>query len=189
LLHQISPLLLGLGLLAVYIEFKTPGFGVFGVTGIILLSLVFLSNYVAGLSGHEPILLFAVGLLLLGLELVLFPGVIVMAVTGLALMLGSLVWSMADIWPNEPLTFSGDLFVQPVVNLGLGILIAVALALALARFLPRGWMWDRLILSSAVDGRAQTSGGAPALGAQVDAIVGRRGVAVTALRPRWPGGN
>ncbi|HEY4249396.1 MAG TPA: hypothetical protein VGM64_21420, partial [Lacunisphaera sp.] len=43
-LTQLSPILLGLGLLALFIEFKTPGFGVFGISGIVLLGLVFLSN-------------------------------------------------------------------------------------------------------------------------------------------------
>jgi membrane-bound serine protease (ClpP class) len=47
-LNAISTVLLGVGLLALYIEFKTPGFGVFGVIGIICLAIVFLSSYVAG---------------------------------------------------------------------------------------------------------------------------------------------
>jgi membrane-bound serine protease (ClpP class) len=186
LLHVISPVLLGLGLLAVYLEFKTPGFGVFGITGITLLAVVFLGNYVAGLSGHEPILIFALGLLLLALEVFLLPGVVVMAVTGMALMLGALLWSMADLWPNEPLTvaWSGDAFVQPVVNLGLGIVIAVALAIALARFLPRGWVWDKLVLNAAVNTAAQTAGVAPEAAKGINDLLGRRGVTATPLRPR-----
>ncbi|MBI2498428.1 MAG: hypothetical protein HYV75_11125, partial [Opitutae bacterium] len=90
-LTALSPVLLGLGLLALFIEFKTPGFGVFGITGIVLLAVVFLSSYVAGFSGHEPLLVFAVGLLLVGLELFFFPGVVVVAVLGLTLYL-ELVW-------------------------------------------------------------------------------------------------
>jgi membrane-bound serine protease (ClpP class) len=183
LLHRISPILLGLGLLAIYVEFKTPGFGIFGITGIVLLSLVFLGNYVAGLSGHEPILAFAVGFLLLALEIFFFPGVIAMAMTGLVLMIGSLIWSMADLWPNEPLTLSGDVFVQPIVNLGVGVSIAVVLAVALARFLPRGWIWDRLILSTAVNAAAQVAGASPGSAPEVASLVGRRGIAATALRP------
>ena len=44
----------------------------FGVTGIVLLALVFLSSYVAGLSGHEPVVIFALGAVLLLLELIFF---------------------------------------------------------------------------------------------------------------------
>jgi len=63
-LRSLVPVLLGLGLLALYVEFKTPGFGVFGVAGIACLAVVFLSNYVAGLSGQEPMLVFGFGLAL-----------------------------------------------------------------------------------------------------------------------------
>ena len=31
--NVVAPILMGLGLLALYIEFKTPGFGVFGIAG------------------------------------------------------------------------------------------------------------------------------------------------------------
>jgi len=184
-LHTISPVMLGLGLLALYIEFKTPGFGVFGVTGLTLLAIVFLGNYVAGLSGHEPILLFGLGLVLFVVEVFFLPGVVVMAVVGMVLMLGALVWSMADLWPNEPFTvaWSSDAFVQPIMNLGLGLVIAVALGLAIARFLPRGWLWDRLILSAAVDTAAQMSGGAPTTARKLDEMIGQRGIVVAALRP------
>ena len=40
-LTTLAPVLLGLGMLALFIEFKTPGFGVFGITGIALLAVVF----------------------------------------------------------------------------------------------------------------------------------------------------
>jgi membrane-bound serine protease (ClpP class) len=184
-LNTIAPALLGLGLLALFIEFKTPGFGVFGIVGIVCLAIVFLSNYVAGFSGHEPILVFLFGLLLLALEIFFFPGIVVMALAGLALMLGALVWSMADLWPNEPLSiaWSGDVFVRPLANLGIGLLIAVGLGIGLARFLPRGWVWDKLVVQSTVGGAAQIAGGSVGEASEAAALVGREGVAATALRP------
>jgi len=184
-LNKLAPVLLGLGLLALFIEFKTPGFGVFGITGIVLLAVVFLSSYVAGFSGHEPLLVFAVGLLLVAVELFFFPGVFVVALLGLGLMLGSLVWAMADLWPDQPLTvaWSGDVFVAPLQNLGLGLLLAVVLGAALIRYLPRGWVWDKLVVASAIGGAAQVAGLSPQEAAAVATLVGQRGVAVTVLRP------
>jgi membrane-bound serine protease (ClpP class) len=184
-LNAIKPILMGLGLLAIFIEFKTPGFGVFGIVGGILLGIVFLSSYVAGLSGHEPILLFAVGVLLVALELFLFPGVVFVALTGVVMMLGSLVWAMADLWPNEPVSiaWSADAFVQPMMSLGFGVAIAVALGAALLRFMPRGWFWDRMIIGAAIDGTAQVSGSSVEAAGRVLALVGRSGVAATDLRP------
>jgi len=184
-LTAISPVLLGLGLLALFIEFKTPGFGIFGITGIVMLAAVFLSSYVAGFSGHEPLLVFAVGLLLVGLELFFFPGVFVVALLGICLMLGSLVWAMADLWPDQPLTvaWSGDAFVGPLQNLGLGLVLAVALGAALIRYLPRGWVWDKLVVGSAIGGAAQVAGLSPQEAAAVTSLIGQHGIAKTVLRP------
>ena len=179
-LNALSPILMGLGLLAVFIEFKTPGFGFFGIAGGVLLGIVFFGHYVAGLSGHEPAVVFAIGVLLVFAEILFFPGVIVAALTGVLLMLGALVWSMADLWPNEPIDFNSDVFVLPLFNLGIGVVIAVIFAVVLARFLPRGWFFDRFILQTA----SGTNGLAPAdSGLRSDSLIGRTGVVMTPLLP------
>ncbi len=183
LLNSLSPVLLGLGLLAAFIEFKTPGFGIFGVTAGILLTAVFFGHYIAGFSGHEPILFFILGLAAFLIELFFFPGVVVVALLGIVLMLGSLVWSMADLWPNEPVTFSPGIFLQPIVNLGVGIVIAIGLAVFLARFLPRSWLWDRMVLSTSVAGSAQAAGGDPDRAPGGNSLIGKQGIAVTGLFP------
>lgn len=178
-LNSLAPVLLGLGMLAIFIEFKTPGFGVFGITGIALLAVVFLSSYVSGLSGHEPLIFFAVGVLLVGLELVFWHTAGFLGAAGVALIIASLLWAMADLWPNEPISvaWSADAFARPLLNLGTGFAIAVTLFAALLRFLPRGWVWDRLVVQA-------TSGGVATVPAnELSGLTGRRGVAVTALRP------
>jgi membrane-bound serine protease (ClpP class) len=179
-LTAISPILMGLGLLAIFIEFKTPGFGFFGITGGILLGIVFFGHYAAGLSGHEPAAVFALGVLLVAAEIFFFPGVIVAALTGVLLMLGALVWSMADLWPNEPVKINSDVFTQPLVNMGLGVVVALVLAVLFARFIPRGWFWDKMILQAAIDTDAQTS---DVRTAGTATLVGRRGVVTTTLMP------
>ena len=184
-LNHIAPVLLGLGLVALFLEFKLPSHGSFAALGVTLLAVVFLSSYVAGFSGHEPVLVFGVGLLLLLAEIFFVPGSIVLGLSGLVLMLGSLVWAMADLWPGEPITvaWSGDAFVRPLANLGLGLVIAAALGAALWRFLPNSWLLDRLVVGSTSGGAAQIAGVAPEAAGQLAALIGRRGVAVTALRP------
>ncbi len=181
ILSKITPILLGLGLLALYIEFKTPGFGIFGVTGIVLLAIVFLSSYAAGLSGHEPILVFAIGVVLVALELAFFHTAGVLGVIGLLMMVGSLVWAMADIWPNQPIsvTWTGDVLMEPLKNLVIGFAISIGLLALLARFLPHGWIWQRLAVGGAVAGAGVTT---EVLNEQ-EALVGREGVAATSLFP------
>ncbi|HVS54367.1 MAG TPA: NfeD family protein [Opitutaceae bacterium] len=184
-LNTLAPVLLGLGMLALFIEFKTPGFGAFGITGIALLAVVFLSSYVAGLSGHEPLLFFGVGVLLVLLELIFWHSAGFLGAAGVGLMAASLLWSMADLWPNEPLTvaWSAHAFVPPMVNLGLGLVIALALFAALLRFLPSGWVWDRLVVQTTSGGIAQVAGAAADAAAELAQLVGQRGIAATALHP------
>ena len=177
-LTALSPVLMGLGMLALFVEFKTPGFGWPGTIGIILLALVFLGNYVAGLSGHEPALLFVIGVILVAAELIFFPGLVVVALTGVLFMLGSLVWAGADYWPNQPMTvnFSGEMLMQPVVNLGLALAIAIGLFAAFLKYLPKTGLYQHLAV--------QGASAAPARMADtVSDLVGKRGIAVTGLFP------
>jgi membrane-bound serine protease (ClpP class) len=186
-LTRFAPLFMGLGMLLILVEFKTPGFGWPGVSGGVLLAIVFFGHYVAGLSGHEPAVFFALGLLLLAVELFFFPGAVLPALLGVSMMLGALLWAMADIWPDQPVSISSDVFVQPAINLSLAMLISVALALLLLRFLPRTWFWDRLVLSAAIGANSQGSATASAPSAAgvaaVDPLVGRTAVTVTAMFP------
>lgn len=182
-LNGFAAVLMGLGLLALFIEFKTPGFGVFGVTGITLLLLVFFGHYVAGLSGHEPALLFFLGVVLVLAELLFFPGTVVSALIGVMFVFGSLIWAGADLWPNQPVNVSGAVFVQPVVNLAIALAMAVALFVVLARYLPRTGLWQHLALQGASLVPAQLTGMSVAAASSLSALVGREGVAVTGMFP------
>ena len=182
-LNALSPILMGLGLLALFIEFKAPSHGMFAGIGVALLLVVFFGHFVAGLSGHEPVLVFSLGLLLLAVEIFFFPGVALPAVLGLVLMLVSLVWAMADFWPNEPIRFSGDVLLQPITNLGLGLSLSIILGFVLLRYLPQGWVCDKMVVGAAIGGAAQVAGVGPEAAHEVDSLIGRHGVAVTVLRP------
>jgi membrane-bound serine protease (ClpP class) len=186
-LMTISPLFLGVGMLMLFIEFKTPGFGIFGFLGVLLLGVVFFGHYIAGLSGHEPFLFFMVGLALVALEILLFPGLIFPALIGLLLMVGSLLWGMADIWPGQPVDISWETLLRPVVNLAIGVLLAIFLAAMLARFLPKSLFWDKMILAASITGDSG-GGSASAGGTGLQPGLGRPkagdlAVAVTDLFP------
>lgn len=180
-----SPVLMGLGLLALFIEFKTPGFGWAGASGILLMMLVFFGHYTAGLSGHEPAVLFGLGVLLVAIELLFFPGTAIAAVTGVTFMLASLLWAGADLWPNEPMSIavSGDIFLRPALELAFSLVMAGLLFAAFVKYLPKSSLYGRLAVHGASVTPAQLSGLEPGSAAGLDTLVGRRGVAVTALFP------
>jgi len=190
-LVTLTPLILGAGMILLFVEFKTPGFGVFGLAGGLLLGVVFFGHYTAGLSGYEPVIIFVLGVVLVLLEVLFFPGLMVGIITGVLMILGSLLWAMADFLPDEPVEFSSDLLVRPLFNLVSGVFIAVLIFLAIVRFLPSGGLWGRLVLESAVAGephglRALNQWAAPdedSADAPAQSQVGMSGKAVTALFP------
>ena len=153
-----TPALLGIGMLMLFFEFKSPGFGFFGILGIILLGVFFISQYIAGLAGNEVILFFALGIILVLVELFFFPGTLIFALSGLACIFGSLLWAMVDIWPGEPITVSPELLAQPIVNLVFGLSIAVFGAFLFSRYFHGSWIESKLVLTEAAGGDNQASG-------------------------------
>lgn len=186
-LVTLTPLLMGLGMMLLFIEFRTPGFGVFGLLGGLFLGVVFFGHYAAGLSGYEPVIIFVLGVILVLVEVLFFPGILVGLIVGTLMILGSLLWAMADFLPDEPITFSSELFTRPLINLVSGMLIAVLIFLAIVRFLPRGGLWGRLVLEAAVAGEpgALRSINQVAMPEELTASskVGLRGTAATGLFP------
>lgn len=151
-LNSVGPIIIGIGLLGLFIEFKTPGFGFFGVTGIIFVLVFFASKYVSGLAGQEEIIIFLLGVSLVILELFLFPGLLFPAVLGVLMIFGSILWAMVDVWPNADFIWSFELFKKPFLDLFLAIAIAIVLGLILSHILPHTPMWNKLILSESVGG-------------------------------------
>lgn len=179
-LNTITPILLGIGLLCLFIEFKTPGFGIMGITGIALLLVVFASSYVAGLAGHEEIIIFLFGIILIVLEIFFLPGFLVLGGAGVLMVLGSVVWALADIWPGPDFHITFDLFIGPLIDLALGLIIAVGGIILLGRFFLKTWIWDALVLKSSVGGGGEN---VPVEIEQVGVRVGDKGMAVTDLHP------
>ena len=178
-LTMISPLLLMAGLACGYIEFKMPGFGIFGICSIVCFGLFFGSYFIAGLAGWEAVIAFAIGLLLVLGELFLHPGTMIPGLIGVLLMIGSLVWAMVDHWPGTPAMPSADELQRPMLNLVIALLGGGVLMAVLARFLPSTSIYRRLVL-------ATSSASGPAITVPVvnlELHVGDTGVAATTLRP------
>ena len=180
-MNGIAPVLMGLGALLLFLEFKTPGFGVFGIGGLILLGVFFISHYIAGLAGNEPILFFVLGILLVLVELFFLPGTVIFALGGLGLILGSLLWAMVDFWPGGGTELNAVMFARPMVNLIFGLSIAMLGAYLISKWIPGSWMERQLVLKDAVGGER---GDAPAPEADRGRPApGARGRAVSDLFP------
>jgi len=187
----IAPILMGLGILFIYFEAQSPGFGVFGGLGICLMLLVFGSSYYAGLAGNEAIIFFVLGLILICVEIFLLPGTLIAGFLGALLVIGSLVWALADIWPEGAKGFelTPDTFFGPLGQVTLGLLIAFGVGLATLRYMPESPLKRMLVLGAEVgDPSPETAAGGrsidyPAGSGAMLPEPGARGQAVTDLHP------
>lgn len=148
-INTIAPLLLVVGILGLYIEFKTPGFGLPGIIGLTAFAIYFLGGYVAGLSAAGWGMVFVLGVILVLVELLVFPGTYIAGVTGAGLMLVALVMGMVDLYPGGPVLPSLPELRLPLRDLGMAMSISVVVGLVLARFLPRTPVFRRLVSQSA----------------------------------------
>ncbi|HJN90784.1 MAG TPA: hypothetical protein QGG93_10675 [Verrucomicrobiota bacterium] len=194
-INAISPILLLIGIIGLYIEFKTAGFGVFGAIGIAALVLYFFGGYISGLAGIEWVGIFALGIALVAVELFLLPGTLIIGMVGVACILVAVVMGMTDIYPNlpwfptgegggeiapqiegidfEPLDFS-----KPVRDLTIAFLLSIPVIWALTRYLPYTALFANFA-SEAASGVKSVA----AVTAEVDSRLGQVGEATTPLHP------
>ena len=183
-LTKLAPLLLLGGIIGAYIEFKIPGFGVFGILSAICFALFFLGHYFAGLAGWEVVALFLVGSFFVIVEVLFFGhSTIVFGVVGVLLMLGSLLWAMIDRYPGQGFFPSGGMLRVPLINLFITLLAAAVVIALLAKFLPHTSIYRRFILSADIPSGPSLAGLPHAFAPVVPLTPGMRGRSLTNLRP------
>src|SRR5256886_2277706 len=148
-INVISPLLLIIGIAGIYIEFKTPGFGLPGIIGIVAFALYFFGGYIAGLSGLEWIAIFLLGLALVAIELFVFPGTVALGLAGAVLMLIALVMAMVDVYPGMPAIPSFKKLELPLRDLFIAFVGGSVAVLLLSRWLPKTAVYGKLVSQTA----------------------------------------
>lgn len=135
----LSPILMMIGLAAVYTELKAPGFGAPGAVGIICLSLAFGSQYAVGMANYTELMILLLGLVLLGLEVFVIPGFGIAGIAGFFFILVALVLSLQDfVLPQPSMPWQGKLFTKNIILVLGSYGVAMMLGLAIFRYvLPR----------------------------------------------------
>jgi membrane-bound serine protease (ClpP class) len=165
----LAGILLVLGIIGIYIEIKTPGFGVPGILGITALTLFFLGHMASGASDWGPIVIFFVGIMLLLIEIFLIPGFGLVGIMGILCILISFFAAF------------GLENIETAVNVvGLSLLVAVTLIILLTVYvLPRSALFKRLTLST----QEKSSEGFTSPRQEDESLLGKTGIAYTPLRP------
>jgi membrane-bound serine protease (ClpP class) len=178
LINAISPVLLIIGIIGLYIEIKSPGVVLPAVVAVIAFLLYFLGGYVAGLSGMEWVIVFVIGLGLVISEFFVHPGTILPGLIGAALIFVSLIMAMVDMYPGTPMLPTLPQVELPLKNLGIALAASLLIALALARILPQTPVYRTLVSRTA-------SGDVSMLQQQKQQAtrIGQLGTTISNLRP------
>jgi membrane-bound serine protease (ClpP class) len=169
----VSSLLMTVGMLGIFLEIRTPGFGLPGALGITSLALFFWGHWLVQLAGWEELLLVASGFVLLVLEIFVIPGFGLAGVLGIVALLAGL--SLSLIGGGATWGFVAIAMGRVMIS----VLLALAASLLLLRFLPRLPFGRQLILQTGL-GAGEGYASAPDSDNQ---WLGKNGSAFSPLRP------
>lgn len=178
LIAAAAPVLMMLGFLGIYIEFRTPGIGLPGMLGALCLALFFWGHHIAGLAGMEDLLLFTAGIILILIEIFVIPGFGITGVTGILLVFLSLVGAMTRVIPGGPWIPSWPDIRFPAFKAALGLAGTGLGVLLLGRILPRSRLVNRLALAASTSAAAGYTAAS-----DTSSWIGKTGTALTPLRP------
>lgn len=181
-----SWLLLFIGIFMLILELKLPGVGLPAITSALAFLLFFWGHYLGGTADRLEIMLFLVGLICLALELFVFPGFGVFGVSGILMVLISVVMaSHTFIWPTQEYEYRQ--MGRTLTQMTLTIVAVVAGAIVLGRYFPSLPFFRRMILVPEPLGEfAESAGGKPPIDPESSTLfflIGETGRTTTVCRP------
>ncbi|MBN1517037.1 nodulation protein NfeD [Candidatus Sumerlaeota bacterium] len=167
---------LGLGLVGLFTEMRTPGFGVPGILGCFFIGIFFWASYFLQNSGWIEIILFITGIGLLAAEIFVIPGFGVAGISGIICLTLSIFLAMFEMPQGMALTW--DAVSGPIRMTGVTIIIGGALAVA-SMFYIRSSFFMRIVgLDATLDSKAGYVSAE-----RRDDLIGMIGEAQSVLRP------
>jgi membrane-bound serine protease (ClpP class) len=174
----LAGLLLTFGFLGVLYELKMPGWGVSGTFGIVCLSLFFGAHYLTGMANWFEVVLFIVGVVLLAAEIFVIPGFGIAGVSGILCLLLSLYMSLVK-QPIPQYAWDVDAAYRAAWTLGIWAVSFVVAVVLSWKVLEKTPLYAAIV--QVHEERAEAGFTMPTAGLRD--LVGRRGVALSILRP------
>ncbi|GAB4328998.1 MAG: NfeD family protein [Calditrichia bacterium] len=172
---MVSSLLMSLGLLGLFFEIKSPGWGIPGTIGIILLMLFFGSHYIVTLASVIEIALFLIGIGLLLLEIFVIPGFGIAGIAGIISVILGLYLSLLGNF--KYLQFED--YTSAAGHFALAMIITFVGVVVLLKHFPGTSVWKKIALSD----QQKKERGFVSTSRSYDQYLGAEGVALTPLRP------
>ncbi|MEI0603646.1 NfeD family protein [Brachyspira alvinipulli] len=158
-------LLMSIGIAGIYLEIKTPGFGVGGVTAIIAFSIFFFVQFFSGDSSLLEPAIFLLGAVLICVEIFLIPGFGITGVLGIIAILASVFMS-----------FGIHNIAIAVFVIFISLIIDIILIVLIARFMVKSKEFkNKITLSSDTAGYHSS--------VSYDHLLNMEGIADTFFRP------
>lgn len=175
----IQSLLIMLIIGGIYFELQTPGIGFPLGVAITAAILYFAPLYMDGLASNWEILLFIIGLVLLGLELFVIPGFGIAGISGITLIVAGLTLSLIN---NVDFNFEGvktDDAGKALLTVIAGIVLAFGFIIYLSSKIGSKGLFRKMALETTMD----TEKGYVGVSMDELKLVGKTGFAYTVLRP------
>lgn len=151
----VAGILMMIAMLGIYMEFNTPGAVLPGVVAVIALAIVFGSKYLIGMANWWEIMIFAIGLILLMVEIFVIPGFGVFGIAGIVMMLFGLGAMMVGNRPDElplPKTdMDWSLFEKNLTGMLLGVVGFFVGAFFISKYVHKIPFASRLMLNAVPD--------------------------------------
>ncbi len=163
----------------IYFELQSPGIGFPLAVAVLSGILYFAPLYIDGLAANWEILLFIIGIILIGLEIFVVPGFGVTGISGIVLVVAGLTLSLLN---NVDFNF------QPVENKAIskalmtvigGMALSFGLIIYLSAKIGTKGIFKRVALEKTLDNKSGYIG----VPVEIKEIVGKTGIASTVLRP------
>ena len=171
----ISSLLIMIGLVGMFTEIKSPGWGLPGTAAVIALTLFFGTSYILELASVIEILLFIVGVVLLIVEIFIVPGFGIFGISGIILMVAGLFLGLLSDFKFIDCTIIS----MALVQLAGSFVLSLILIYFLSKVLPKTQVWNKLILADNIESKSGYTVAKP----EYQNLKGKIGKALTDLRP------
>ncbi len=170
----VSSILIMVAMLGMFTEIKTPGWGLPGTAALVALTLFFGSGLILELVSWLEIIIFAVGIILILVEIFLVPGFGVFGILGIVAVVTSLFLGLLSDF--QIVTWS--MVSRALIQLASAFVATFVAAFFLSKVLPKTSFFNRLILKDNILIRSGYT-----TEPEVLELVGKTGEAFTDLRP------
>jgi len=176
---MISGILLMIIIGGIYFELQTPGVGFPILASITAAILYFTPLYLEGLADNWEIVLFVIGIILIGVEVFVIPGFGIAGILGILCAIIGLTLSMVGNIGFDFTFTQGNALVRALITVFVSLFLSIILSVFLGSKLLKTSMFQALVLNAT----QQASKGYTGVDDSENKLISKIGVALTILRP------